>query len=216
MNGLLSIHRYVIDTVLERWRVNVPPPFFLGFVTLICGLPFALTFLPFSPLPANVILVMIPLIPVGAAVGITVIFGFFWLLGYVTGYRDFVHRWESLPTTELEELTSRFRSAAAEHGFKIVWSRGDRGLVALKGLEMELAGTPFYSAKQFPMRLSLLYKKTDDCTLCATLKMQARSYVVINTGERQRCQEEGERILAALGVDDNPASQGQPTLLCEV
>jgi hypothetical protein len=126
-----------------------------------------------------------------APLGIAVLFAIIDATGRVSGYRPFRRRWEHLSPHAAKDLSQRLLLAGRAEGFEPVWEDGEQGgFVAVRNMELETR-RHVADGKTFPMRLSVFIVPADAAHVEVNLKLENRTVVVWDTGERETCRRIG-------------------------
>jgi len=203
--------------VLERYRVLLPYPVFVG---LIIFVPVFITMSVLvivgeivpqrAPLPAGwrwspIILGATGAICMAAPLSIAM------ALGHLSGYRAYGRTWNALTPGDADDLASRLKTAAQTLQFQITWDGGGRrGFVAVHSMHLEMRATN--SGKWFPTRLHLFVKAGADGFRRAEMGVGIRTVVIWDTGERDRCRDIGETLVRMVADEAVPVAGNELNL----
>ena len=195
---LKVVFRLQVHPRLERYRARVPYFLVTGLAAAMLVLPAASLVLLAQALgyrgTPEVSLARtwwtLGLVPIGAAL----VFGAIDGIGRASGYRPYRRSWQGLSAGAAKELSQRLLASAERLGFSSTWHDARSGaFVAVRNLAMEYR-QQVPGALHFPMRLSVFVQSTDPAHVRVRLKLQNRTVVVWDTGERDTCRKVGEAV----------------------
>jgi hypothetical protein len=187
---------------LERFRARVPYPLVVGLLTLFTVLVFVIfhalletlfsggRVALFDSVAADPLLVVGPV----AAMGLFLLTASLTGIGWLSGYRPFIHRWTLLDTQCGAMLFDSLVAVAAELGFGVVWQRSGESFVAVSKLDLERKRT-LNPGTDFPMRLVVRIDARDPGALKARMTLGLRTICVWDTGETKTCRDIGQAIV---------------------
>lgn len=197
MNDL--VFNLLTNRRLERFRGVIPYPLYTGLVTLLLAIPLMLpmVFSERSPLgggglPFPACWALASLMPAGVIAGMMSLLA---LVGFISGHRPFRHAWIRLTPQEAAVLFERLLTVARWMGFDITWSDPGKGFVGVLNMEQE-GSAALHSSDKAPVRIVVHLRDTDSMNAEVRLKLQIRTLVVWDTGEKARLQELGGRLMA--------------------
>jgi hypothetical protein len=186
----------------ERYRARIPYTIVAGVVWFALGGIVSVFFALAGHGPGD----PNPLVPICCAAGMTGLYLVAAIVGFLSGYRPFIQRWDAMPAGEVRALADRLAAAADLAGWAIAW-RGPRGdIVATLGLDPD-DRTLVHDANAGPVRLSVFVtERGPQATM--RLKIGIRTICLWDSGETARCRELGERLIADASA--SPLASGQP------
>ena len=174
---------------LERYRVYIPYPIYVGFITSILCTPLFVVFLLRGAPWQHAVLA-----PVMCG---AIIFSLNFVLsigGFVSGYRPFKMKWENSEEHEILMRSRRLMDACKAYGFDIVWTNEKGSFVAVLGLALE-AKEVGHAGTEVPVRVSLMSSARG-----SVLKVQGRTVVLWDTGEKERMKSIGQELIKTAGI----------------
>ena len=189
--------KILINPALERFRVWIPYPLYISFVTFVYGVPINAVIIVLLDFPWFIGL-LIPSIGAVAIGALTTLFAFG---GLISGYRPYKTRWTIIDPNASQLLFERLLNASKDCGFEIVWHNSESGFVGVLGMELE-ARKAIHKGPETPVRVS--FRLADSATLWqyAMLKVEVRTVVLWDTGERSRMDSLGKEIVHRAAVDN--------------
>ena len=183
------------DPSLEVWRALLPFWVFWSLIPAMAVLPLTLlmTLVDFSLWKLALI------VPVLSFAASAVLFGLPEALGRLSGYRPFKTSWTIPTSSEAGRQAAALRRAARSRGFEVSWETLLGGFVAVHGRERALQDGLTHSARKSPIRLFFDLVETSSDRFQARLEVQVCTCVVWDTGERERLEELGKKLLKAVG-----------------
>jgi len=192
------IFRVLTHPYTERVRVWMPYPLVLGIVTTVFAIPGG--FIVYAVTGNAESGILIPFVCAAAVMGLSEVIA---LSGWISGYRPFVARWDSLHADRALALETGVRAAAEKRGFNIVWAKPRVGFVGVCGMEHEDRPAVLAPA-QSPLRLSLLISSSRGAGCRVVVKLDVRTLVVWDTGEKARVTALGRDLLGESGDSREP------------
>lgn len=199
MNDL--VFNLLTNRRLERLRGTIPYPLYAGLVTLLLAFPLMLplVFSERSPLgggglPFALRWVLAALLPAGVITGMLSLLA---TLGFLSGYRPFRYCWSRQTPADARALVDRLLAVARWMRFDMTWVDPKKGFVGVLNMEHE-GGAPLHSSTDAPVRIVVGLRGMDSMEAEICLRLEIRTLVVWDSGERKRLEEMGQRFVANL------------------
>jgi hypothetical protein len=182
---------------MERARARMPYCVWKGMVVAAAIVPFAAILLLAQALgwrgTPDTSLMRSLVILAACVPGFTAIFALITAVAWLSGYRHAERRWKGLRPEEADALCAALHEAAEAQAFETMWRGRHGAFVGVRDLALDWEKITL-SGTRFPMRLSVFAQEDARGLVEVGMRVAARSLVVWNTGERQRCEAMGEML----------------------
>ena len=188
---------------LERLRTFIPYPIYAGTVAAVVSIPvFALKGFMlggrFVSGSTGSWMDSFFFVPAASFSAIAALMTLLSLGGLVSGYRPFRKKWDPLTDEEFRDVSARLVAAAEAEGYSIAWKRELGDFVGVMGIALERRSGP-HPGNDFPVRISFL-SKSRFARREAELRLDNRTVVLWDTGERARLSALGAALLSRAGL----------------
>lgn len=186
---------------LERIRAIVPFPVYISVLVFVLSVPVVLLSIFFNTgifafLPPQLLVTLFSslMVSILGAAGTFLLYGSLAMLGFVSGYRSFKYTWHKINEHEVERIVDRAKYLLESAGFEIYWFAKDTGFVGVKGMEKE-SETLIHKGDNFPVRAYFRINKFSGGFYRADIKLENRTVVVWDTGEKRHLENLGKNLL---------------------
>ncbi len=200
-----AIFGVLTNPSLERMRTYIPYPIYAGLVAAFFAVPcVVLQLVPHFPTgdpgaasSLSGVLLSVPVISFLAIATLSTLLSFG---GWISGYRPFRKCWTHLSDEELSAAALRLRATAEAAGYRIAWSGAGGDFVGVSGMALE-GNAALHSGSHFPVRVCLRTRRRASRGE-ADLRLENRTVVLWDTGERARLAELGAALIAGANLPE--------------